>query len=281
MIPSKYQDTTDNIKQLFEWGDPRETEGQQTLNEWEDYLPYGFSSTDVPQLIALLNDRSLDDAPEDSNTVWVTLYAWRILGQLKSVEAIESLLDWFEPSIDDEWALSEIPSVLGMIGKPALPSLSNLLFDESESEIRRTGASESLAKVAESHPELRDEVLAFFGQYLESPSPDFGDFNSLLTCNLIDLKAIELIDGIRRLYENEYANIAMAGDIEDVEIALGLRVKRATPKPNYNPFPGLLSFNDLVEASQETFVRDTPKVGRNDPCPCGSGKKYKKCCLNN
>ena len=24
--------------------------------------------------------------------------------------------------------------------------------------------------------------------------------------------------------------------------------------------------------------RDAPKVGRNDPCPCGSGKKYKKCC---
>ena len=24
--------------------------------------------------------------------------------------------------------------------------------------------------------------------------------------------------------------------------------------------------------------RKTPKVGRNDPCPCGSGKKYKHCC---
>ena len=24
--------------------------------------------------------------------------------------------------------------------------------------------------------------------------------------------------------------------------------------------------------------RETPKVGRNEPCPCGSGKKYKKCC---
>ena len=38
------------------------------------------------------------------------------------------------------------------------------------------------------------------------------------------------------------------------------------------------------EAPQEepeiniTFVRDIPKVGRNDECPCGSGKKYKKCC---
>jgi uncharacterized protein YecA (UPF0149 family) len=28
------------------------------------------------------------------------------------------------------------------------------------------------------------------------------------------------------------------------------------------------------------YVRITPKVGRNEPCPCGSGKKYKKCCLD-
>ena len=27
------------------------------------------------------------------------------------------------------------------------------------------------------------------------------------------------------------------------------------------------------------YVRTSPKVGRNDPCPCGSGKKHKKCCL--
>ncbi|MGH8443104.1 MAG: SEC-C metal-binding domain-containing protein, partial [Nevskiaceae bacterium] len=26
-----------------------------------------------------------------------------------------------------------------------------------------------------------------------------------------------------------------------------------------------------------TVVRDQPKVGRNDPCPCGSGKKFKQC----
>ena len=27
-----------------------------------------------------------------------------------------------------------------------------------------------------------------------------------------------------------------------------------------------------------TYRRIQPRVGRNDPCPCGSGKKYKKCC---
>ncbi|MBQ6495972.1 MAG: SEC-C domain-containing protein [Firmicutes bacterium] len=30
-----------------------------------------------------------------------------------------------------------------------------------------------------------------------------------------------------------------------------------------------------------TVRRETPKIGRNDPCPCGSGKKYKHCCGRN
>ena len=33
---------------------------------------------------------------------------------------------------------------------------------------------------------------------------------------------------------------------------------------------------DLV--GETPVVREEPKIGRNDPCPCGSGKKYKKCC---
>ncbi|MDX1636236.1 MAG: SEC-C metal-binding domain-containing protein, partial [Marinobacter sp.] len=33
-----------------------------------------------------------------------------------------------------------------------------------------------------------------------------------------------------------------------------------------------------AQATPETFVRQERKVGRNEPCPCGSGKKYKQCC---
>ena len=32
-------------------------------------------------------------------------------------------------------------------------------------------------------------------------------------------------------------------------------------------------------SAQQPFHRDTPKTGRNDLCPCGSGQKYKRCCL--
>jgi Uncharacterized protein conserved in bacteria len=35
---------------------------------------------------------------------------------------------------------------------------------------------------------------------------------------------------------------------------------------------------DGVALRPEAYRRPEPKVGRNDPCPCGSGKKYKKCC---
>ena len=35
------------------------------------------------------------------------------------------------------------------------------------------------------------------------------------------------------------------------------------------------------EQKNSTTVVKPPKIGRNDPCPCGSGKKYKKCCGRN
>ncbi len=43
--------------------------------------------------------------------------------------------------------------------------------------------------------------------------------------------------------------------------------------------------DDAIEASKDqkvqTFRNKTPRIGRNDPCPCGSGKKYKNCCGKN
>ena len=56
--------------------------------------------------------------------------------------------------------------------------------------------------------------------------------------------------------------------------------------------PDLVQIADLMEEDSEVaddeddvgYDLDEPtvrqKVGRNDPCPCGSGKKFKKCCLN-
>ena len=39
-----------------------------------------------------------------------------------------------------------------------------------------------------------------------------------------------------------------------------------------------LGQRDEYMAQTETYVRPHRKIGRNEPCPCGSGKKYKRCC---
>ncbi len=46
----------------------------------------------------------------------------------------------------------------------------------------------------------------------------------------------------------------------------------------FKKFDGEWYFYDSQFPKSGTVVNTTPKVGRNDKCPCGSGKKYKKCC---
>ena len=41
---------------------------------------------------------------------------------------------------------------------------------------------------------------------------------------------------------------------------------------------GVWFFKDGETVKQRPIVRTSPRIGRNDPCSCGSGKKYKKCC---
>lgn len=51
-------------------------------------------------------------------------------------------------------------------------------------------------------------------------------------------------------------------------------------KPHLKPLPNeKFDFQKLSRKNSSTFVNED-KTGRNAPCPCGSGKKYKKCCLN-
>ena len=59
----------------------------------------------------------------------------------------------------------------------------------------------------------------------------------------------------------------------------------ALPQKPHPPAPPLPPIEDeepeasAPEPAPSAGIRRGPKIGRNDPCPCGSGKKYKKCCL--
>jgi len=46
----------------------------------------------------------------------------------------------------------------------------------------------------------------------------------------------------------------------------------------FDRIDGQWYFREGAPAVRQPIVREEPKVGRNDACPCGSGRKYKKCC---
>ncbi len=264
----------DKINSLSEFGDPRTIEKS---GQWPDYLQYGFTGEDIPALIELVTDPAFNDKSSGDNAIWVPLHVWRILGQLKSTEAIQPLIEMFDSWEDDDWAITELPKVFSMIGSPAIVPLTAYSKEKNHPEFALVIAFEALKEIAIAQPNLRIEVLEIYRQYMQQPDVKMYVLNGLIMSFLLHLNATELIDEIRTMFNQDYVDISVVGDLEDVEIELGFRTKRATPRPNYGLFPGL--FNEMGN-SQETFVREKTKVGRNDPCPCGSGKKYKKCCLH-
>jgi len=81
---------------------------------------------------------------------------------------------------------------------------------------------------------------------------------------------------VRRLFEKiaERAGGLSSEEEEDVARALDLRLERAGYRRMFFPEEG--EEEDLEALRPEPAQSNKP--GRNDPCPCGSGKKYKKCC---
>jgi len=112
---------------------------------------------------------------------------------------------------------------------------------------------------------------------------------------LIDAKAVEAETDIEHAFASGQVDELIAGDFEDVQIELGLKLARERPlKPKQwmetgrqfraafgIPEPigaGMAPSDPLPAPPIPQPVRAAPKVGRNEPCPCGSGKKSKKCC---
>jgi preprotein translocase subunit SecA len=108
--------------------------------------------------------------------------------------------------------------------------------------------------------EYKREAFQLFQEMLVSLKYDVVRFLAHLR-----LQQDESADALEQRRREEQAKRAM--EFQHAESS-GLLLDDADDKKQQAP----------VTAPPETFVRDTPKVGRNEACPCDSGKKYKQCC---
>ncbi|MEI6336932.1 MAG: SEC-C metal-binding domain-containing protein [Methylococcaceae bacterium] len=215
------------------------------------------------------------------------IHASYALRQLQVTKAIPRLLDLNQEYSFDALFEDEFPKVFTLMGLPAIAKLKEYLDDTTKSQFARSNAISCLTALGGFH---RGECIDALTDFLKKANNTVADLAGLTVCALLELKVTETIDTIREAFNNKTVNISIPGDSEDVEIDLGLRHKQSTPPPNDHPemqeaVHGLISLFNLEDTDSADFsdspeIRPAPKVGRNDPCPCGNGKKFKKCCLH-
>jgi len=260
-----YERYPEPVKKLLELGEA------ERKNDWSEYSQMGFAEKDIPKLIEMFDDLDLEEADSDSPYIWAPVHAWRTLGVLKAKEAIRPIINRLDEIFNDDWASEELPRVLGLIGEDCIEPLSKYIYDKSKAENAIINAMHALQQVGENYPDKKDEVIKIFSDYLDNASAKYPDLNGFAVLYLIELNAESAIESIRCAFERNIVEIGIPGDLEDVEIALGLRLFRSTPRPKYN--------RQSTPPIEPDISTGKVKIGRNDPCPCGSRKKYKKCCL--
>jgi len=271
-------DYLDPVRQLLAVGAPRKHDPA----EWPDYAArFGIGDEHIGALIRMACDPRLNRSAADSFSAWAPVHAWRALGQLRAEAAVAPLLALMTALEDDYAADQELPEVFGLIGPAAIPPIAAFVADRSNPTFPVATALGGLKEIAARNPACRSDCIDILVRTLE-PRPEADPMLAgFAVSSLLDLAAVETIDAIRAAFARDAVDLSVAGDVEDVEIELGLRERRATPAPRYQ-----ISLPDLFEPPTPDFTwREPPaprrveKIGRNAPCPCGSGKKYKKCCL--
>jgi hypothetical protein len=233
-----------------------------------DYQTLGITIDHVNELIQMATDVELLGLNDEKPEFWGAFHAWRVLGKLQYVEAIPKLLDLFDIFNDNlelvvfiDQELSEAFKSMGTSAIPVLMAYINANSIPSESKLL---AMEYIGKLGNCY---RDESIQFLNNFLCSANIESSVLAGYAVGALVTLNSVESIDIIRDAYNRQCVDLEINGDIEDIEIDFGLRENPYIPR--------------LIRPTQEFLsVRTEPKVGRNDPCPCGSGKKFKKCCLN-
>lgn len=116
--------------------------------------------------------RVIDHADGGSTEVWGPLHAWRALGQLCALEAIELLISQLQVVSEDDWAQEEIDRVFALIGPAAIKPLEAHLCEPRYDEYARAIAVNSLKQIALRYPEQRARVLAACLNYMTCPDKE-------------------------------------------------------------------------------------------------------------
>ena len=185
---------------------------------------------------------------------------------------VDAICDGIVSKIQEVYAVkvkAEDPEELVRLERYIILSAVDRLWQDHLYAMDNLRSSIGLRAYAQKDPlvEYKQEAFKMFEQLMEDIDQEIlsGMFNSATS-----LEALQSF----------FSNIQVPMQMMHEEMGqFGISQEEAVGLPP--EAQAQLSAGEMPEEEPEisfTFHNETPKVGRNDPCPCGSGKKYKKCC---
>jgi len=246
----------------------------------------------VPALLKVIEDaKSLPEVLYEDRYM-EHIYAMYLLAQFRERSAYPLIVDFFsipgDITVDStgDVVTEDLHRILASVSHGDTSLIKALAENDDANEYVRGAALDALLTQLVCGEATRQEVMAYYaslfrGGLTRKPSLAWA---SLVSCST-DLYPEELMGDIRQAFEE--------GLVDEMFIDRGYVMEVfARGKER--------ALRELYEDSKRRFIEDVikdiewwacfnrpaegqaasgkQKVGRNDPCPCGSGKKYKKCC---
>ena len=230
---------------------------------------------------------------------WRLLHAVMILGLMDTPRAGELIVAYMR-RIDDagdddlqEWLSGYWPAFFRNKPRELLGALHALADDPTYAwYVRGDAAVSAVAWTARHAPAELEQALDRIARTAFSKNEDF-DLRVMLGATLLAFARAKDRRALEQLAEAQRDDLRWFGR-EDIVRAYAL----GGEAPDWSNFEDPWEFYEHaemearrkareeappeeevdVDSVDEPYVRESPKVGRNDPCPCGSGKKYKRCC---
>ncbi len=256
----------------------------------------------TPHLLRVLEETKQDELERMlvEPDYMLPFYALYLLAQFRETRAYPLIVDIFalegedvEETFDD-FITEDLGRVLASVSGGEVAGLHRLIEDPEVNEYVRSAAMHALVILVAQDVLPRETVIAYF-QYLfrEGLERDYSFAWDALVSVASDLYPEELMEDIEQLFadnmidemfidlawvkecmepgkEQVLAKLKTDKDhtyIKDTIANLEWWACFQPPKPRRH----------VVHPASASF-KPQKKVGRNDPCPCGSGKKYKHCC---
>jgi len=229
------------------------------------------------------------------------IHAIYLLGELKAYESLKDILGTLQQGEDfiefwyGDFMTSGLWEPIYYLSENNLGTLKDFVLTPNVWTYARSEISCCVSQIGLHQPNRKDEIIEWFrdvfnhlaGASLEDEIID-SDFIGLAISDVLDLRAKELLPEIKRLFDLGYVNSGICGDFNEVEREIFEPGKDFYKKELLNIFDRYHEItttwyyytgDDQPSGSLNETIKTEKKPGRNDPCPCGSGKKYKKCCL--